>query len=97
VALLAAKPAAAGKAGKPNPPKNPDKSQPGNNQPGTGQSAQLGSGQSGQPGSSPDCQAQCQERFEGCAEPCALNPSPDFCLERCTTQREACLDRCPTE
>jgi hypothetical protein len=93
VAVLAVKPVAAGKAGKPNPPKNPGKGKPGNNQPGTGQSGQLGSGQSGQPGSSLDCQAQCQEPFEGCAEPCGQS---SVCLERCEDQRSSCLDRCPT-
>ena len=98
VALLAAKPAAAGKAGKPTPTKNPGKSkpgnnQPGNNQPGTGQSGQLGSGQSGQPGPSPDCQAPCLERFEGCGEACGGNP---VCFARCEDQRSGCLARCPT-
>ena len=44
LALLAAKPVAAGKAGKPNKPGNskPGKGQPGNSPPGSGQNGQLG-------------------------------------------------------
>jgi hypothetical protein len=99
LALLAAKPVAAGKTGQPG------GSQPGNSPPGSGQNGQpggsqpgpLGGGQSGSPGPSPDCAAQCQERYEGCVEPCDTNPSSaEFCLNRCATQQDACLARCPT-
>ena len=96
VALLVAKSVAAGKAAKPNAPNNLGKSQPGNNQPGTGQNGQLGSGQNGSPGLSPDCEDQCQERYEGCLEPCDMNPaSEEFCVNRCETQRINCETRCP--
>jgi hypothetical protein len=93
LALPTAKPAAAGTAGKPDPPKNPGKGQPGNKQSGAGQNGQLGGGPNGQPGSSPGCQAPCLERFEGCGEACGGNP---VCFARCEDQRSGCLARCPT-
>jgi hypothetical protein len=83
----------AGKAAK---PKGQPKGQPGNSQPGTGQNCQLGSGQNGQPGPSRVCEGQCQEQFDGCVDPRAGNPAPDFCLARCQTQLSNCLARCAT-
>ena len=94
LALLGAKPVVAGKAAK---PKGQPKGQPGNSQPGSGQNGQLGSGQNGSPGPSPVCLAQCQERYEGCLEPCAMNPdAEEFCVNRCATQQITCETGCPT-
>ena len=97
VALLAAKPVAAGKAAKPNAPHKAPK-KPGNSQPGSGQNGQLGSsqpgtgqiGQNGSPGSS--CEDQCFDAGpEQCGLACALNRT---CSEACL---EACLRACPLE
>ena len=90
LALLAATPVAAGKAGKPNAPKNAGKN-PGNSQPGTGQNGPLGSGPSGQPGPSPTC-ARCEEAYEGCVEPCG---GESTCLTRCQTKLDSCNAQCP--
>ena len=95
VALLAAKPVAAGKAGKSNPPQKAPK-KPGNCQPGSGQNGQLGSsqpgtGQTGQNGSpGPSCEDQCFDAGpEPCGLACALNRE---CSEACV---DACLRACP--
>jgi len=88
VALLAAKPVAAGKTPNPNPPNNPGNGQ--NGQPGTGQNGQLGSGPDGQPGPSLECQDRCQEQFDGCAEPC----DKSVCLGICQDRRNDCLKAC---
>jgi hypothetical protein len=73
---------------------NNDKDQrPGNDQPGTGQ---LGTSNPGLLEPSPACEAQCQEQFDGCMEPCAGSLGiSEFCFDRCGTQQSACLDQCP--
>ncbi len=93
VALLAAKPVAAGKTGKPNNPGNskPGKGQPGSSQPGTGQNGPLGSGPDGQPGSSPNCST-CEEEYDGCTEPCN---GESGCLNRCQNNLNRCNAQCP--
>ena len=66
LALLAAKPVAAGKAGRPNNPGNskPGGSQPGNSPPGSGPNGQLGNSppggsQNGSIGAGRECEALC--------------------------------------
>ncbi len=64
-----------------------DKNKKNNNSNSNNDGGQLGSGQT--------CEAQCQEQFEGCMEPCAGSPSSlDFCTTRCDEQQSECEDRC---
>jgi hypothetical protein len=66
-----------------------------NNNDNNGGGGQLGSGQNGQPGIDPVCEAQCQEQFEGCMEPCAGRPSSlEFCETSCDERQDACEARC---
>lgn len=77
--LWTARPVAASASRRPNPPKQ----NPGNRQP--------GNGKIGAPGSSSACQAECDEQFEGCAEPCGGN---GLCLGICRDRRDRCLAQC---
>ncbi len=86
LALLAAKPVAADKTGKPNKaPKNPGKGQPGGSQPGP-----LGGGQNGSPGPSPDCEDQCFRQVGQCRVRCA----DATCREACESLMDECEQRC---
>jgi hypothetical protein len=38
------------------------------------------------------CQAQCQEAFEGCANPCG---GETFCLGNCQSRQDRCNAECP--
>src|SRR3954463_8406287 len=69
VALLVAKPVAAGKG-------HPGNSKPGNSKPGKGQNGQPGGGPLGSPGPSPTCEAQCTEQFDDCTRE---GLDPDYC------------------
>ena len=91
VALLAAKPVAAGQAAKPHAPhtapKTPGTGQPGNSPPGGGQ---LGSGGPAEdyPGA---CADQCDDAIVACQFRC-----PDLaCDEICDREYEACIAACP--
>ena len=79
---------------------NKDNNQNNNNDNNNRGGGQLRSGQNGQCGPSPVCEAECQEQFDGCLEPCALNSDPagrEFCLNRCETEQERCLKVRPPE
>jgi hypothetical protein len=92
VALLAAKPVAAGKAGQPG------GSQPGNSPPGSGQNGQpggsqpgpLGGGQNGSPGPSPDCEDQCLQQVGQCRVRCV----DSTCRAACDSLMDQCEERC---
>jgi hypothetical protein len=104
VALLAAKPVAAGKAGKSTPPKNAGK-KPGNSPPGSGQNGPLGSSPPGHgqigPTPDPDCYELCQEAceepcegpFENCLVDCGDAPE-DTCIAACEDDQESCEQQC---
>ena len=98
LALLAAKPVAAGKAGRPN--------NPGNSQPGSGQNGQpggsqlggsqpgpLGSGQNGSIGPSPDCDDQCRQQVEQCRVRCTDSTCRAAC-DSLEDQMDQCVERC---
>ncbi len=88
VALLAAKPVAAGKTGKPNKaPKNSGKGQPGNSPPGSGQN---GGGGLGAVGPSGDCDDQCLQQVGQCRVRCA-NAT---CRAACDSLMDECEERC---
>ena len=110
VALLAAKPVAAGKAGKSNPPKNAGK-KPGNSPPGSGQpgnsppgSGQNGGGGLGAVGPTQDCEEQCEEQCEGPEGPCEgpfenclvdCGDAPaDTCISDCEDDQDLCEQQC---
>ena len=92
VALLAAKPVAAGKTGQPG------GSQPGNSPPGSGQNGQpggsqpgpLGSGQNGSLGPSPDCEDQCLQQVGQCRVRCTNST----CRAACDSLMDECERRC---
>jgi len=92
VALLAAKPVAAGKAGKPNKaPKNSGKGQPGNSPPGSGQNGGGGLGAVG-PSQDQDCENQCLQASGLCRVRCQ---SAAGCEEACDIEMDQCEERCP--
>ena len=88
MALLAAKPVAAGKTGQPG------GSQPGNSPPGSGQNGQLGSTDSLLCGyqcndALTDCEYACFNASSGSADP------EDACYAVCLSQNDACVAACP--
>jgi hypothetical protein len=87
VALVAAKPVAAGKTGQPG------GSQPGNSPPGSGQNGQPGGSQPGPlgGGQSQDCEDQCLRQSGLCRVRCQ---SAAGCEEACDSQEDQCEERC---
>jgi hypothetical protein len=58
---------------------------------GSGGGGQLGAVLPGQPGPLSNCLGNCQEAFEGCAEPC----NNSVCLEVCQDRLDSCKANCP--
>ena len=58
---------------------------------GSGGGGQLGAVLPGQPGPLSNCLGNCQEAFDGCAEPC----NNSVCLEVCQDRLDSCKANCP--